>query len=99
MIAAVYARKSTDQSGISDEQKSVARQIDHARQYALKKGWTVADEHPTKIATPRNAQEFSNSPCTGTSHTRRVTIWDLSTHLSRFGYLASLGTSPRGCFF
>jgi len=44
MIAAVYARKSTEQSGISDEQKSVARQIDHARQYAKRKGWTVPDD-------------------------------------------------------
>ena len=26
MIAAIYARKSTDQSGVSDEQRSVARQ-------------------------------------------------------------------------
>ena len=31
MIAAVHARKSTDQSGVADEQKSVARQIEHAR--------------------------------------------------------------------
>jgi len=45
MIAAIYARKSTDQSDVADEQKSVARQIDHARQYAKKKGWTVADAH------------------------------------------------------
>ncbi len=45
MIAATYARKSTDQNGVSDEQKSVARQVEHARQYASRKGWTVADEH------------------------------------------------------
>jgi DNA invertase Pin-like site-specific DNA recombinase len=45
MISAVYARKSTDQSGVSDDQKSVARQIDQARQYAARKGWTVLDEH------------------------------------------------------
>ena len=44
MIAAIYARKSTDQSGVSDDQKSVARQIEHARQYAERKGWRVADE-------------------------------------------------------
>ena len=31
VIAAIYARKSTDQSGVSDDQKSVARQIEHAR--------------------------------------------------------------------
>jgi hypothetical protein len=34
MIAAIYARKSTDQTGVADEQKSVARQVGHARQYA-----------------------------------------------------------------
>ena len=45
MIAAIYARKSTDQSGVADHQKSVARQIEHARAYAARQGWTVADEH------------------------------------------------------
>ena len=44
MIAAIYARKSTEQNGVSDEEKSVTRQIDHAKAYALKKGWTVPDE-------------------------------------------------------
>ena len=28
MIAAIYARKSTEQAGVSDEEKSVTRQID-----------------------------------------------------------------------
>ena len=45
MIAAVYARKSTDQGGVSDEQKSVSRQIDRARAFAAAKGWTVSEEH------------------------------------------------------
>jgi hypothetical protein len=31
MITAIYARKSNDQSAIADEQKSIARQVDHAR--------------------------------------------------------------------
>ena len=44
IAAAIYARKSTEQKGVSDEEKSVARQIDHAKAYALKKGWTVPDE-------------------------------------------------------
>ena len=30
---------------MSDEEKSVTRQIDHAKLYAAKKGWTVSDEH------------------------------------------------------
>ena len=45
MIAAIYARKSTEQNGFSDEEKSVTRQIEHAKAYATKKGWTVAEEH------------------------------------------------------
>ena len=31
MIAAIYARKSTEQTGVADEQKSVSRQVEHAR--------------------------------------------------------------------
>lgn len=42
--AAIYARKSTDQAGLSDEDKSVARQISHAKAYALTKGWTIPEE-------------------------------------------------------
>src|SRR5262245_7363845 len=45
MIAAIYARKSTEQAGVADEQKSVARQVDSARRYAAQKGWEVKDEH------------------------------------------------------
>ena len=45
MIAAIYARKSTDQGAVSDEQKSVTRQIAHARAYAVRKGWMVDDAH------------------------------------------------------
>ena len=44
MIAAIYARKSTDQN-IADEEKSVTRQVEHAKVYAARKGWTVAEEH------------------------------------------------------
>jgi DNA invertase Pin-like site-specific DNA recombinase len=45
MIAAIYARKSTEQNGMSDEERSVARQIEHAKSYAARKGWAVAEEH------------------------------------------------------
>jgi site-specific DNA recombinase len=44
MIAAVYARKSTDQN-LPDAEKSVSRQVEHARAYAARKGWTVADDY------------------------------------------------------
>jgi site-specific DNA recombinase len=45
MIAAMYARKSTDQNGVGDEEKSVTRQIEHAKTYAALKGWTVPGEY------------------------------------------------------
>jgi site-specific DNA recombinase len=44
MRAAIYARKSTDQTGVADEQRSVARQVSNARAYAAHKDWTVVDD-------------------------------------------------------
>ena len=61
MIAAIYARKSTDQSGVADEQKSIARQVEHARAYALAKGWTVADAH-VYVDDGISGAEFANRP-------------------------------------
>ena len=45
MLAAIYARKSTDQNGVGEEEKSVTRQIEHAKAYAIKNGWTVEAAH------------------------------------------------------
>ena len=61
MIAAVYARKSTDQFAVADEQKSIARQIDHARQYAAKKGWTINDA-AIFLDDGISGAEFANRP-------------------------------------
>src|SRR6516165_2444327 len=61
MIAAIYARKSTDQNGIPDEQKSVARQVDHARAYATRKGWTVDDAH-VYVDDGISGAEFATRP-------------------------------------
>ena len=44
MIAAVYARKSTDQN-LPDAEKSVTRQVEHATAYAQRKGWAVDPAH------------------------------------------------------
>ena len=60
MITAIYARKSTVQD-VADDQKSVGRQIDHARQYAALKGWTVADEH-VYVDDGISGAEFANRP-------------------------------------
>ena len=61
MIAAIYVRKSTEQSGVADEQKSVARQIDHARQYAAAKGWQV-DDASVFVDDGISGAEFANRP-------------------------------------
>ena len=61
MITAVYARKSTEQHGMADEQKSVTRQIEHARAYAIRKGWTV-DDGCIFIDDGISGAEFANRP-------------------------------------
>ena len=61
MIAAVYVRKSREQSGIADEQKSVTGQIEHARQYATRKGWTV-DDACVFVDDGISGAEFANRP-------------------------------------
>ena len=43
MIAAVYARKSTEQNGVADEARSVTRQVARAREFAAPHGWIVPD--------------------------------------------------------
>jgi len=43
--AAIYARKSTDDNDGTEVNKSVVRQVDHAKAYAEKQGWTVDPEH------------------------------------------------------
>ncbi len=45
MIAAIYARKSTEQAGVADEAKSVTRQVESATAYATRKGWMVDPTH------------------------------------------------------
>lgn len=59
--AALYARKSTDQGSVADEAKSVARQLDHARQYAAAKGWIV-DETCVFVDDGISGAEFARRP-------------------------------------
>lgn len=42
--AAIYARKSTEQA-VSDDQRSVARQVERCRAFAQDRGWTVDESH------------------------------------------------------
>jgi site-specific DNA recombinase len=61
MIAAVYARKSTEQNGVADDQRSVTRQVGHAREYAERKGWTV-DTASIFVDDGISGAEFANRP-------------------------------------
>jgi DNA invertase Pin-like site-specific DNA recombinase len=61
MIAAIYTRKSTEQAGVGDDQRSIARQIEHARAYAAGKGLGVADEH-VYVDDGVSGAEFTNRP-------------------------------------
>ncbi len=61
MISAIYARKSTEQTGVADEEKSVARQIAHARAFAGARGWIVDDAHVYQDDGVSGA-EFANRP-------------------------------------
>ncbi len=61
MFAAVYARKSTEQTGVADDQRSVGRQIEHATAYARRKGWTV-DDASVFVDDGISGAEFSARP-------------------------------------
>ena len=45
MIAAISARKSTDDSDRNEEARSTTRQVERATEYAATKGWTVDPRH------------------------------------------------------
>ena len=61
MIAAIYARKSNEQNGMADSEKSVARQIEHARRYAVENGWLVDEAYVFEDDAVSGA-EFANRP-------------------------------------
>lgn len=45
MNAAIYVRKSTAQTGMSEDARSIERQRTRALDYATRHSWTVSDEH------------------------------------------------------
>src|SRR5215471_16461858 len=61
MIAAIYARKSTDDSDRNAETRSTTRQIERATAYAAAKGWVV---HSCYIFTDENTSgaEWKHRP-------------------------------------
>jgi site-specific DNA recombinase len=60
MICAVYARKSNRQDGRAEEERSVAAQLDLARAYAARHGWTIAPEHVYAEADGNSGAEFED---------------------------------------
>jgi len=61
MIAAIYARKSTDQTGVDESAKSVTRQIEHATAFATAKGWVVDPRH-IYVDDAVSGAEWKNRP-------------------------------------
>jgi hypothetical protein len=72
MIAAVYGRKSTEQNGVGDEEKSVSRQIEHAKTYAAKKGWTVDDAHVYGFPPAAAERTLSSAAISGARDVRGI---------------------------
>ena len=61
MHAAIYARKSTNQSGVAVAERSVTRQIKQARAYAAQKGWAV-DAAQVFVDDGISGAEFATRP-------------------------------------
>ena len=61
VIAAILARKSTDQPGVADAERSVTRQVEQARAYAARKGWIV-DERSIFVDDGVSGAEFVKRP-------------------------------------
>lgn len=45
MRASIYARKSTEQHGVSDEHRSIARQVTLAKAFIAERGWSLDPSH------------------------------------------------------
>ena len=59
LVAALYARKSTEQTGVAEDARSVTRQIEQGRAYILRKGWRVVT--PTSTSTTGSRAPSSRS--------------------------------------
>ena len=76
MKAAIYARKSNDDNDKSDDNKSVTRQIKHAKAYAKSKGWTVDEEHI-----------YVDDGISGAEYQNRPGLINLLAHVKEFDFL------------
>src|SRR5215831_11432075 len=88
MLAAIYARKSTTQAGVSEDARSVERQKARCLEYAARHGWTVAPEHI-----------FEDDGISGAEFERRPGFQRLKESLKRrspFQYLIMMDESRLG---
>src|SRR5689334_13059674 len=83
--AAIYARKSTDDNDRDAVNKSVTRQIDHAKDYAARNGWTV---DPDLI--------FTDDGISGAEYVNRPGLARLMTSLRHFDVLVMSESSRLG---
>jgi site-specific DNA recombinase len=85
MRAAIYARKSTDDNDRDDANKSVTRQVDVAREYAERKGWTVDDTHV-----------YMDDGISGAEYQNRPGLLRLMNHVKEFDVLVMSESSRLG---
>ena len=85
MRAAIYARKSTDDNDRDDANKSVTRQVDVAREYADRKGWTVSDTHI-----------YMDDGISGAEYQNRPGLLRLMNHVKEFDVLVMSESSRLG---
>src|SRR5688500_18381 len=71
--AAIYARRSQDETERNVENRSVTRQVDRAKTFALSKGWTVSDE-----------QVYVDDGISGAEFKRRPGLLRMLNHLKQF---------------
>ena len=85
MKCAIYARKSTDDSDKAADNKSVERQFQHAKEYALKRGWEVLQEHV-----------YVDDGVSGAEYLNRPSLFKLLDHLKDFDKLVMSESSRLG---
>ena len=85
MRAAVYARKSTDDSDRNADNKSMTRQVERARAYAKAQGWSVAEEHV-----------FVDDNMSGADFTKRQALLRMLAHLKQFDVIVMSELSRLG---
>ena len=83
--AAIYARKSTDDNDRNLENKSITRQVEHAKAYAALKGWTVNPEHI-----------YVDDGISGADYQNRAGFLRMLNHLTEFDVLVMSEPSRLG---